>query len=145
MKHYTQRRESTMRKILRTQRSAHILSVILCLLGTVAISFAVWKTWPQVSAAENPFSTFVDLLWSEKLDLMSGLEFTLMYLFIFGDVMLIVGVATWVLSRQWFLLPGKTVWYRCPFCKKKWKSTEDKALVHCPRCLQLVHPTLTEE
>lgn len=134
-----------MRKILRTQRSAHILSVMLCLLGTVAILFAVWKTWLQVSAAENPLSTFFDLLWSEKLDLIPGLEFTLIYLFIFGDVMLIVGVATWVLSRQWFLLPGKTVWYSCPFCKKKWKSTEDKALVHCPHCLQLVHPTLTEE
>jgi hypothetical protein len=118
---------------------------MLCLLGTVAISFAVWKTWPQVSAAENPLSTFFNLLWSEKLDLIPGLEFTLIYLFIFGDVMLIVGVATWVLSRQWFLLPGKTVWYRCPFCKKKWRSTEDKALVHCPHCLQLVHPTLTEE
>ena len=145
MKQYTQRRESPMRKILRTQRSAHILSVILCLLGTVAISFAVWETWPQVSAAENPLSTFFNLLWSEKLDLIPGLEFTLIYLFIFGDIMLIVSVATWVLSRQWLLLPGKTVWYRCPFCKKKWKSTEDKALVHCPHCLQLVHPTLTEE
>jgi hypothetical protein len=111
----------------------------------MAISFAVWETWPQVSVAEDPFSTFFDLLWSERLNLISGLEFTLIYLFIFGDAMLIVGVVTWVLSRQWFLLPEKTVWYRCPFCKKKWESTEDKALVHCPHCRQLVHPTLTEE
>jgi len=145
MKHYTQRRESAMRKILRTQKSAHILSVILCLLGIVAISFAIWKTWPQASVAENPFSTFFDLLWSEKLDLIPGLEFTLIYLFIFGDAMLIAGVGVWVLSRQWLLLPEKTVWYRCPFCKKKWESTEDKALVHCPHCRQLVHPTLTEK
>jgi len=145
MKRYIQRREFAMRKILRTQRPAHILSVILCLLGTVAIAFAVWETLPQVFAAESPLSTFFDLLWAEKVGLVPGLEFALIYLFILGDVMLIVGVATWVLSRQWFLLPGKTVWYRCPFCKKKWESTEDKALVHCPHCRQLVHPTLAEK
>jgi len=134
-----------MRKILRTQRSAHVLSMILCLLGIVAIAFAVWETWPQVSVAENPLSTFFGLLWSERLGLVPGLEFALIYLFIFADFMLIVGVATWVLSKQWVLLPGKTGWYRCPFCKKKWESMEDKALVHCPHCRQLVHPTLTEK
>jgi hypothetical protein len=111
----------------------------------MAIFLAVWETWPQVSASENPFSTFIDLLWSEKLDFVPFLDFKLLYLFILGDLMLISGVVTWVLSRQWLLLPEETVWYSCPFCKKKWRATGDKALVHCPHCRQLVHPTLTEK
>lgn len=134
-----------MSKVLRTQKSAYALSLILSLLGIAAIAVALWKTWPQVSSANNPFSTFIDLLWSEKLDFIQGFEFKLIYLFILGDAMLITGVATWILSRQWLLVPGKTVWYRCPFCKKKWRSTGDKALVHCPHCRQLVHPMLTEK
>jgi len=133
-----------MRKILRTQKSAYALSLILCLMGIVAVLTALWKTWPQVSSAENPFLTFLALLWSEKLDLIPGIEFKLVYLFILGDVMLISGVITGVLSRQWFLLPGRTVWFQCPFCKKKWRSSVDNALVHCPHCRQLVHPKMIE-
>jgi DNA-directed RNA polymerase subunit RPC12/RpoP len=50
----------------------------------------------------------------------------------------------WVLSRQWLVLPGETVWFQCPFCHKKWRSISDKALVHCPHCRQLIHPKMTE-
>jgi len=133
-----------MKKILRSQKSAHVLSLILCLTGITAFLATVWKTWPQITSAENPFSTFLTLLWTEKLDFISGLEFKLVYLIIIGDVMLVSGVIVWILSRQWFLLPGKTVWFQCPFCKKKWRSIRDKALVHCPHCRQLVHPTMVE-
>ena len=134
-----------MKKILRTQKSAYVLSVILCLTGMAALFTTLWKTWPQISSSENAFSTFLTLLWTEKLDLIPGLEFKLIYLFILGDVMLISGVLTWILSRQWFLLPGKTVWFQCPYCNKKWKSMEDKALVHCPHCRQLIHPKMIEK
>jgi len=97
-----------MRKILRTQKSAYTLSLILFLLGTMAVTIALWKTWPRVSTAGNPFSTFFNLLWSERLDFVLGLEFKLIYLFVLGDAMLISGLVTWVLSRQLFLVPGKT-------------------------------------
>jgi len=134
-----------MKRILRRQKSAYALSLALCLVGIVALVIAVWKTYPQLSSSADPFSTFLSLLWSENLTLTSGLEFKLIYLVILGDVMLISGVVLWVLSRQWFLLPGKTVWFQCPFCNKKWRSLRDKALVHCPYCRQLVHPRMTEE
>jgi DNA-directed RNA polymerase subunit RPC12/RpoP len=134
-----------MKKILRKQKSAYALSLIFCLIGIVAFLGALWKTYPYLSSSENPFSTFLSLLWTEKITLISGLEFKLIYLVIFGDVMLVSGVILWILSRQWFLIPGKTVWYQCPFCKKKWRSTGDKALVHCPHCRQLVHPKMTEK
>jgi DNA-directed RNA polymerase subunit RPC12/RpoP len=104
----------------------------------------VWKTWPQISSAENPLSTFLTLLWTENLDLIQGSEFKLVYLIILGDAMLVTGVVVWILSRQWFYLLGKNVWFQCPFCKKKWKSIGDKALVHCPHCRQLVHPRIIE-
>jgi DNA-directed RNA polymerase subunit RPC12/RpoP len=93
----------------------------------------------------KPIFNFLSLLWTEKITLGSWLEFKLTYLVIFGDTTLISGVILWILSRQWFLVPGKTVWFQCPFCKKKWKSTEDKALVHCPHCRQLIHPKITEK
>lgn len=132
-------------RILRRQRSAYALSLILALAGTTALLITLWKTWPQISSVKDPFSTFMQLLWTEKLDFISGVEFKLIYLVVLGDVMLISAVVVYVLSVQWFFLPGKIVWYRCPFCHKDWRSSGDKALVHCPHCRQLVHPTLIEK
>jgi len=134
-----------MKRTLRKQKSAYALSLIFCLVGIVALLGTLWRTYPQLSSSGDPFSTFLSLLWTENLTLISGLEFKLIYLVILGDVMLITGVILWILSRQWFLLPGKTVWFQCPFCKKKWRSIGDKALVHCPHCRQLVHPKMTEK
>ena len=134
-----------MRKILRTQKSVYALSFILFLIGISALAITLWKTLPQTYTASDPLSTFSNLLWSEKVSFIPSFEIKLAYLFVLGDAMLILGLATWLLSRQWLLVPGKTVWYLCPFCKKKWKSTGDKALVHCPHCRQLIHPTITEK
>jgi DNA-directed RNA polymerase subunit RPC12/RpoP len=134
-----------MKKILRKQKSAYALSLIFCLMGALSLLVTLWKTYPQISSSKDPFSTFLSLLWTEELSFNSWFEFKLVYLVILGDVLLISGVILWILSRQWFLLPGKTVWFQCPFCKKKWKSIGDKALVHCPYCRQLVHPKITEK
>lgn len=134
-----------MKKTLRRQKSAYVLSLIFCLIWLITFFTTLWKTWPEVSSAENPFSTFVTLLWTEKLDFILGLELKLIYLTIIGDVMLVSGVLIWVLSRQWFLLPGETVLFQCPFCKKKWRASRDKGLVHCPHCRQLVHPKMVDK
>lgn len=139
------KRESTLKKILRRQKSAYALSLIFCLMWLATLLVTVWKTWSEVSSAENPISTFFNLLWTENLDFVQGLQFRLIYLTILGDVMLISGVVIWLLSRQWFLLPGKTALFQCPFCKKKWRSSPDKGLVHCPHCRQLVHPRIVEK
>ncbi|MEM2280888.1 MAG: hypothetical protein QXZ68_02720, partial [Candidatus Bathyarchaeia archaeon] len=72
------------------------------------------------------------------------IELKLIYLVIFGDIALALGFVLWLLSRQWLVVPGKTVEYECPFCKKRWKAVGDKALVHCPHCRQLVHPRISE-
>lgn len=132
-------------KILRRQKSAHALSIILCMIGMIALFATLWRIWPQISSAKDPFSTFLTLLWTEKLNFIPEVEFRLVSLFILGDVMLVLGVVVYVLSVQWFYLPGKVVWYRCPFCNKEWRSSGDKALVHCPFCRQLVHPTMIEK
>ena len=132
-------------KILRRQKSAHALSIILCVIGVIALFATLWRIWPQISVAKDPFSTFLTLLWTEKLNFIPEIEFRLVSLFILGDAMLVLGMVVYVLSVQWFYLPGKVVWYRCPFCNKEWRSSGDKALVHCPFCRQLVHPTMIEK
>jgi DNA-directed RNA polymerase subunit RPC12/RpoP len=134
-----------MKRALRTQKSAHALSLIFCILGIAAFLITIWKTYPQLSSSENLLSTFLSLLWTENLPLASGFEVKLIYLVILGDVMLISGVILWILSRQWLIIPGKTVWFQCPFCNKKWKSIRDKALVHCPYCNQLIHPKMADK
>ncbi|MEM3464776.1 MAG: hypothetical protein QXK47_01130 [Candidatus Bathyarchaeia archaeon] len=134
-----------MRKILRKQKSAYTLSLTLCLLGVATFTAILWKTYPTISTSSDPLSTFLSLLWTEELSLSSWLSIKLIHLVILGDILLIAGVTLWVLSRQWFVVPGKTVWFQCPFCKKKWRSTGDKALVHCPYCRQLVHPRIAEK
>lgn len=131
-----------MKRTLRRQKSAYALSLMLCLIGLTAFIATLWKTWPEASSAQNPLSTFISLLWTEKLNFIPGLQFKLIYLIILGDVMLISGVVIWVLSRQWLLLPEEITLFQCPFCKKKWSARPNKALVHCPHCRQLVHPRI---
>jgi len=132
-------------RILRRQKSTFALSIVLSLLGVAALLFTFWKIWPHISSVKDLLSTFMTLLWSEKFDLIPNFEFQLIYLVALGDALLISGVTLYVLSVQWFYLPGTVVWYRCPFCHNDWRSTGDKALVHCPHCRQLVHPTLVEK
>jgi DNA-directed RNA polymerase subunit RPC12/RpoP len=132
-------------RILRRQKSAYALALTMCFIGLAALFIPLWEMWPQIFSAEDPFSAFWSLLWRESLNLIPGFDFKLAYFFILGVVMIISGVVIWVLSRQWFYLPGKTVLFQCPFCKKQWRSLSDKALVHCPHCRQLVHPKIVEK
>lgn len=132
-------------KILRRQKSAYALSAVLCLLGLTALSITLWKTWPKISSAENPLSTYWTLLWNEQLEFVPGIGFKLAYLLISATVLFGSAVLVWALSRKWFYLPGDIVLFQCPFCNKKWRATEDKALVHCPHCNQLVHPRIVEK
>jgi hypothetical protein len=131
--------------IFRRQRSAYALSLLLCLMGIVSLLATLWITWPQISVAKDPLSTFLTLIWTKNLDFIPGLEFKLAYLFVLGDVMLISGFIVSVLSVQRFYLPGKAVWYRCPWCHKDWRTSGIRALIHCPHCRQLVHPILIEK
>ncbi len=132
-------------RILRRQKSTFVLSIVLSLLGVAALLFTFWKIWPHISSVKDLLSTFMTLLWSEKFDLIPNFEFQLIYLVALGVVLLISGVTLYILSVRWFYLPGTVVRYRCPFCHNDWRSTGDKALVLCPHCRQLVHPTLVEK
>ncbi len=134
-----------MKVILRRQKSAYALSLLFCFFWLGTLLLTLWITWPEVSSAENPLSTYLALLWEESFEFIPGIKFRLLYLTILGDIMLVSGVIIWILSRQWFYLPGKTALLECPFCKKRWKSSPDKGLVHCPHCRQLVHPRIVHE
>jgi DNA-directed RNA polymerase subunit RPC12/RpoP len=129
--------------VFRIKRSAYALSLLLCVMGIIALLAILWITWPQVSAARDPFSTFLTLIWTRNLDFIPG--FKLAYLVALGDVMLISGVIVSVFSVRRFYLMGEVVWYQCPWCHKDWRSSGIKALVHCPNCRQLVHPILIEK
>jgi hypothetical protein len=133
-----------MKRILRRQTSGYVLALILCLIGLTAILVTLWKAWLEVSSAQVSVSTLWELLWTQRLGFILGMEFKLGYFLILGAVSIVVGVVILILSRQWFSLPGETVLYQCPFCKKRWRALRDKALVHCPHCRQLVHPTMVE-
>jgi len=132
-------------QVLRTQKSGYALSLIMGLLGAIAFWVIILRVWQQISVASDPLSTFVELLWTEKLYFSPYVEFRLLYLFILGGALIAVGGVVAIMSTQRVYLPGRVVWYRCPFCKKEWKATGSRGLVHCPICRQLVHPTIVEK
>jgi hypothetical protein len=133
-----------MKRVLRKQRFLYGFSLLLIIAGAAALAAVLWKTYPKLPMSQNPLSTFLSLLWEENINIVNTVSFRLVYLVLFGDVALVLGFILWLLSRQWLIVPGKFVWYECPFCKKKWKAVGDKALVHCPHCRQLVHPKIVE-
>jgi len=132
-------------KVLRRNKPGYILSLLLFSIGIATLSAMLWICWPQASSSKDPFSTFLSLLWTKNLNFVSGVEIKLSFLFVLGDAMLVAGIGVYVLSVQRVYLPGKVVWLRCPFCNKEWRSSGTKALVHCPHCRQLVHPTMVEK
>jgi len=135
-----------MPKILRRQRSGYALSLLLLLTGLTSVFVAVWKTWPEVSSAEYPLSTFWTLLWREQLDLTPKIGFKLIYLIILGTAMFVSGTIVVALSRQWFHLPaGENVLYQCPFCKKQWRGHKNQELTNCPRCRKQTYPIMVEK
>jgi len=133
-----------MKRVLCKQRSVYGFSLFLIITGAAALAVVLWKAYPKLSISQNALSTFLSLLWEESINIADTVAFRLVYLVIFGDVALVLGFILWLLSRQWLTVPGKFVWYECPFCKKRWKTVGDKALVHCPHCRQLVHPKIVE-
>jgi hypothetical protein len=134
-----------MKRVLRRQKSGYALSFILWFFGLAALFWTLWKTWPDVSAANNPLSVFWDSLWNQTLDFIPDVEFKLVYLLVFASAMLVAGSIVFSLSRKWFLLEGKNSLLQCPWCRKRWRTSPDKALVLCPYCRQLVHPILVDE
>ena len=134
-----------MKRVKKKKKSGYALSFTLWFFGLAALSWIFWRTWPDVSAANNSFSVFWESLWNETLDFIPGVEFKLAYLMVFGSAMLVTGFIVFGLSRKWFLVGGRKSLLQCPWCKKRWRTSPDKALVHCPYCRQLVHPVLTEE
>jgi hypothetical protein len=132
-------------RILRRQKSGYALSFLLWFFGLAAIFWVFWKTWANVSVSGDPFSVFWESLWSETLDFFPGVEFKLVYLMVFASAMLVAGFVVFGLSRQWFVLGGKNSLLECPWCRKRWRSSPEKALVLCPHCRQLVHPVLVNE
>ncbi len=135
-----------MLKILRRQKSGYVLSLVLCSIGLTSLFVAVWKTWPEVSSADNPLSTFWTLLWREQLSLVPNVEFKLSYLIILGTAMFASGIIVLALSRQWFHLPtGEIVLYQCPFCRKQWRGHRDHKLANCPHCRKQTYPAMVEK
>jgi hypothetical protein len=135
-----------MKRVLRRQKSGYAVSFLFWFFGFAALFLVFWKVWPNVSSAgDNAFSVFWDSLWSVTLDFVPGVEFKLVYLVVFASVMLVTGVIVFGLSRKWFVLGGKDSLLQCPWCKKRWRSSPDKALILCPYCRQLVHPILVDE
>jgi hypothetical protein len=136
---------TVMKKVLRRQTSGYVLSILLLLFGIAALFFALWETWPQVSQAGNPFSVFWESLWAEKLVFLPGVEIKLVYLVVLSSAMIIAAFVVLALSRQWLPLGSNNSWVECPFCKKRWRTSPDKALGFCPHCRQLIHPKLVDE
>jgi len=134
-----------MRKTLRRQKSGYAFSILLWFFGLAALFWVFWRTWADVSTANDPFSVFWDSLWSKTFDFVPGFEFKLAYLAVFASAMLVIGVIVFSLSRKWFLLGLENSMLECPWCKKRWRASPEKALVHCPYCRQLIHPVLVDD
>jgi hypothetical protein len=134
-----------MKKTLRRLKSGYVLSFVLWFLGLVALFWVFWVTWADVSVANSPLSTFWELLWNRTFNFVPGFEFKLVYLTVSALGTLVAGFIVFGFSREWFLLGGKNSLLECPWCKKRWRSSPDKALVHCPHCRQLVHPVQIDD
>lgn len=132
-------------RTIRRYKLGYAFSATLCFIGIAALFVVMRETWPEVSSNSNPLSTFWSLLWTKQFSPIPGVEFKLMYLVVLAAATLTSGAAVFAFSRQWFSLPGKTIRFQCPFCKKYWMASHDRGQVVCPHCHHLVHPKMSEK
>ena len=132
-----------MRKVLRKSRYGYALGVFLFLIGISAIIYTFWRVWLETASFNEFLTAFWNLLWTEEIDLIAGISFKLIFLFILGMIALIFSALTLAFSRKWFVV-GEKVLVECPFCKRRWRTDPQKALIHCPYCRQLIHPRIVE-
>jgi len=134
-----------LKRTIQRYKLGYAISATLCFIGIVALLVVIREAWSEVSSSPDPLSVFWSLLWTKQFSLTSGIEFKLMYLIILAAATLTSGAAVFAFSRQWFSLPGKTIKFQCPFCKKYWRASYDRGQVICPHCRHLVHPKMNEE
>ena len=132
-----------MGKILRKSRYGYALGVVLFLIGISTIIYTFWGVWLETGSFNEFLTAFWNLLWTEEIDLVAGISFKLIFLFILGMTALIFSALILAFSRKWFVV-GEKVLVECPFCKRRWRTDPQKALVHCPYCRQLIHPRIVE-
>ena len=134
-----------MEKTIRRYRLGYILSILLCIIGLMALLMLIWNAWLETSSSEAPFSAFWTYLWTGQFNLFSAVGFRPIYLLILAAITLSSAAAVFFFSRQKFLLPGKTIKLQCSFCKKYWHASYDRGQVLCPHCHHLVHPKMALE
>ncbi|MCD6241555.1 hypothetical protein J7K27_08640, partial [Candidatus Bathyarchaeota archaeon] len=92
-----------MRKILRKSRYGYALGVILFLIGISAIIYTFWRVWLETGSFNEFLTAFWNLLWTEEIDLVAGISFKPIFLFIFGMTALIFSALILAFSRKWFV------------------------------------------
>ena len=88
-----------MRKILRKSRYGYTLGVVLFLIGISAIIYTFWRVWLETGSFNEFLTAFWNLLWTEEIDLVAGIRFKLIYLFIFGMTAQIFSALTLEIGR----------------------------------------------
>jgi len=74
----------------------------------------------------GPLLNIYDTCMAGKCRFCRLTEIKLIYLVLFWDIALVLGLILWLLSRQWLIVPEKITWYECPFCKKRWRLSATK-------------------
>ena len=116
-----------MRKVLRKSRYGYALGVVLFLIGISAIIYTFWRVWLETGSFNEFLAVFWNLLWTEEIDLVAGISFKLIFLFIFGMTALIFSALILAFSRKWFVA-GEKVLVEYPFCKRRWRTDPKRLL-----------------
>ena len=96
-----------MGKVLRKSRYGYALGVVLFLIGISAIICTFWRVWLETGSFNEFLAAFWNILWKEEVDLVAGISFKLIFLFILGMTAQIFSALILAFSRKWFVAAGE--------------------------------------
>jgi len=129
-----------MRVIVRRKLSGHIIGVVLCLVGFVALFMVLWMAWPSVASSSNVLSSLWTYILTQQVDLVWIGSLRLVYVSILGAFFLFSGVFVLVFSQKILYLSNESVLLQCPYCKNHWRGRRAVGWAECPHCRKYIQP-----
>lgn len=147
-----------MRLTILKKKSYYALGLALAVIGAILLFLVIWRWWDtDVFSSSDVVSAISSSFDGEDAVLGLGLGLSLMYYFVVGFILLIVGVVVLVLRREKVTVTEETaILLSCPLCKHRWRESMSKSYLQsigypnvrtlsrhrCPQCKKFIRPKI---
>lgn len=147
-----------MRLTILKKKSYYALGLALAIIGLIMLLLVVWRWWATDVFSDPDIMSAITASFDGADEVLGlGLGLSLLYYFILGFILLLVGVVILVLRREKVTVTEETaILLSCPLCKHRWRESMSKNYLQsigypnvrtlsrhrCPKCKKFIRPKI---